>query len=280
MIRREMRLDDGAAGWMLISQIEHARLSAQLASHAIAQFGARTERAGSSPTPAPVATPASVRQEVLDAILHHDDGWAAWERAPRLDPERRRPLSFTELAPAEALAIWSASIEAAAKIGPLAASMVAGHFMRLLDQGDSLHADPAAVAWRADMAGRRDAWLAQWRKLDSAAHTPGLAAEALQWLWTFDEISLWFCTTCPAAGATDVAAPPSYRAGRGTPVEMQLLAAPARAGRAAAAPWRFDVGKIAIAAVGQAAPAKTYAATPALLADCRPYEIKWLFTRN
>jgi len=274
MIRREIRLADGARGWMLISQIEHARISAQLASHAIHQFGAARERAGSS------STPASVCQETLDAILHHDDGWADWERAPRLDPELRRPLTFTELEPAEALAIWTASIDAAAAIGPLAASMVAGHFMRLLDHGDTLHTYSAAVAWRDQMTYRRGAWLAVWHALDPAAHTPAVAAKALEWLWAFDEISLWFCTTCPAAGEVDAKAPPSYLAGRGTPVEMQLLAADARAGRAAAAPWRFDGNKIAIVAVGQAVPAHGYADSQALVAACRPHRQSWLFTRS
>jgi hypothetical protein len=277
MIRRDIRLADGSAGWMLISQIEHARISSQLASHAIAIFGAAPERAGSSPTPASLS---AVRQEVLAAIHYHDDGWAEWERAPRLDPELRRPLTFTELEPVEALAIWSASIEAAAAIGPLAASMVAGHFMRLLDHGDTLRTSSAAVAWREQMSAQRDAWLGDWMKIDPRVHTPALAAEALQWLWTFDEVSLWFCTTCRAAGEVNAKSTPAHLAGRGTPVEMQLLAADVRAGRAAAAPWRFDVNKIAIVAAGQIAPADCYADSQALVAACRPHQQNWQFTRS
>ena len=277
MIRRDIRLADGSAGWMLISQVEHARISAQLASHAIAHFGGDSERAGSSPTPA--SSPA-VCQEIIAAILHHDDGWAEWERAPRLDPELRRPLTFTELEPAEALAIWSASIEAAAAIGPLAGSMVAGHFMRLLDHGDTLHTNATAVAWRAQMSVRRDAWLDEWTNIDPQGHTPALAAAALQWLWTFDEVSLWFCTSCRAAGEVDARPTAAYLAGRGTPVEMQLLAADARAGRAAAAPWRFDVNKMAVVAAGQIAPADGYADSQGLVAACQPHQQNWLFTRS
>jgi hypothetical protein len=260
---------------MLISQIEHARISGQLAAHAIAQFGASAERAGSSPTPAHLAT---IRQQVLAAIVHHDDGWTEWEQAPRLDPELGRPLTFTELEPAEALAIWSASIESAAATGPLEAAMVAGHFLRLLEHGDTLRTNSVAVAWRAQMSSRRDAWLAEWQALDRLTHTAATAAEALQWLWTFDEVSLWFCTTCRATGEMHDRPTSSYLAGRGTPVQMQLLAPAARAGRAAAAPWRFDVNKIAVTADGRSAPVERYADSQALLAACRPYRQSWLFT--
>jgi hypothetical protein len=158
--------------------------------------------------------------------------------------------------------------------------MVAGHFMRLLDHGDTLRTNPAAIAWRDRMSTRRDAWLDEWTKIDSSAHTPALAAEALQWLWTFDEVSLWFCTSCRAAGEVDANPTRAYLAGRATPVEMQLLAARARAGRAAAAPWRFDVNKIAIGAAGQIVPADGYADSQALLAACRPHQQHWLLTRS
>jgi hypothetical protein len=272
MIRRDVRLNDGAPGWMLISQIEHARISAQLASHAIESFGA-VQRAGSSPTPA------SLRQEVLAAILHHDDGWAAWERAPRLDPARHRPLSFTELECGEALDIWTASIEAAAAFGPLAAATVAGPFLRLLAHGDTMRSDPAGIAWQTSMTEQRAAWLVDWQSTAPEIHTPAVAEEALQWLWTFDEVSLWFCTTCPATGEA-AGRPASYRAGRGTPVEMQLLAAPARAGRAAAVPWHFDGNKIALAAAGQMVAAADYADSSAMLAAARPHTFTWQVVQN
>ena len=49
MIRRDIRLADGAAGWMLISQIEHARISAELAARCTGRFASSPQRAGPSP---------------------------------------------------------------------------------------------------------------------------------------------------------------------------------------------------------------------------------------
>lgn len=291
MILRDVRLADGAAAWMLISQVEHARISAELASHCAGCFGASTERAGSSATPANTSSPtpastssptsasmspatsAAVRDEVFAAILHHDDGWADWERAPRLDPESRQPLSFTEVTPTEALAIWSQSIDAAAAIGPLAAWMVAGHFLRLAVNSESMQADAAFRVWRNAMAHRRADWLAAWRHVDPAVRTPALADEALQWLWTFDEASLWFCCTCSPSDHAIPCAPEPYRAGRGTPIEMELLAA----GRelAVAAPWRFDAREVAFRIAGQVVPAERFGGPAELLASATPKNISW-----
>ncbi len=54
MIRRELKLNDGAAVWLLVSQVEHARMSGELV---------RNWREEFSP-------------DVVEAIAHHDDGWA------------------------------------------------------------------------------------------------------------------------------------------------------------------------------------------------------------
>ncbi len=260
MIRRDTRLADGSRAWALISQIEHARISAELASHCVGRLAASVER-----------------QAVLAAILHHDDGWAEWERSPRLDPELARPLSFTELEAAEAVAIWDASVDAAAAFGPLAASMVAGHFLRLLDHSDSLGHEGVCTAWHEQMTARRRDWLAQWEAIDPAAHTTAVAADALEWLWTFDEISLWFCTTCPTVGETERAPAPPYRAGRGTAIAMQLQGA-RQPGRASATPWRFDLASIAVAAEGRVVPAKRYASSQELVDAARPCRLQWQFS--
>jgi hypothetical protein len=267
MIRRDVRLADGAAGWMLISQIEHARISAELASKCMGRFGVSPERGWSS------STPAAVRDDVLAAILHHDDGWAEWERAPQLDRVTGRPLTFTELPPADALTIWSQSIDAAAAIGPLAAWMVAGHFLRLAVNSDTMQADGAFLEWRDAMASRRAAWLAAWRQDDPAARTPALAEEALQWLWTFDEVSLWFCCTCSPAEHAIPCAPEPYRAGRGTPIEMELLTEGSEL--AIAAPWRFDSPEVEFTVAGHLAPAGRHLTPADLLASATPKNIRW-----
>lgn len=267
MIRRDVQLVDGSPGWALISQIEHARISAQLASHCRGRFG--------------VASASLIRDEVLVAIAAHDDGWREWEEAPRLDPKLGRPLSFMELPVAEATAIWSKSIAIAAEIGSLAAWMVSGHFMRLLEHSEHARFDAIAQAWLAEIAPRREAWFAKWRSYDPDARDAAVADEALQWLWAFDEASLWFCCRCPVGGEVRPDATGVYTAGRGTAVELELSGEGTRGvdepdrGVAQAAPWRFDVESIEIEANALLVPARHYDSPQQLLAAGTPHLLRW-----
>lgn len=267
MIRREVQLADGSLYWALISQIEHARISAQLASHCRGQFGAESA--------------SLIRDEVLVAIAAHDDGWREWETAPRLDAQLGRPLSFMELPVADATAIWSKSIAIADEIGPLAAWMVSGHFMRLLDHSEHARFEPQAQAWLAEIAPRREAWFAKWRSYDPDARDAAVADEALQWLWAFDEASLWFCCRCPVGDETRQDAAGVSASGRGTPVELKLSGEGARVigepdrGVAHAAPWRFDVESIELEANALLVPARRYDSPQQLLAAGRPHLLRW-----
>lgn len=268
MIRRDIQLADGAPGWALISQIEHARISALLASHCRGRFG----RSNAS----------LIRDEAIGAIAAHDDGWREWDAAPRLDAEHGRPLSFMELAVSDSTAIWSKSITIAVEIGPLAAWMVSGHFMRLLEHSEHARCDPVASAWLAEIGARREAWFAKWQSYDPKARDAGVAAETLEWLWTFDEASLWICCQCPVDGEIRRRSADSYTSGRGTPVEMELAGAgtpasdaPAR-GVAHAEPWRFDVESLEFAVSGLLVAARRYDSPQQLLAAARPHTLRWL----
>jgi hypothetical protein len=262
MIRRDAQLADGSAAWVLISQIEHARISAQLAAHCSGQFSV-----GQAPD--------SMRPEVLAAIEHHDDGWAEWESSPRIDREKR-PVSFMELDTAEAIAIWTRSIKSAASHGPLAGWMVAGHFSRLTRKySDATRTDPQAAEWFESMQQRRQEWFAEWQSVDAAARTVAVAEEALQWLWTFDELSLWFCCTCPAASESNSVGTQPKSAGQGTPIEMLLH--PGGNGAASASPWRFEVASIDIEATVGVVPAQRYDSAKALFAVARPTTLRWQF---
>lgn len=192
MIRRDITTSSGQPAWLLISQVEHARLSGALAS----QWQARdlspyTWQGG--------AVEAATREEIVAAIVHHDDGWAAWEAAPGIDPQHGRPYSFmSELPLGESLAIWDASIASAGAIGPLAAWMVARHFRELLATSESDHGpqQPLADQW-IDTVDRRCAdWLAQWQRT-VAEPSPTIAQRALALLQATDVLSLWLCCRCP-----------------------------------------------------------------------------------
>lgn len=267
MIRRDVQLADRSPAWALISQIEHARISAQLASHCRGRFGAESA--------------SLIRDEVLVAIAAHDDGWREWEAAPQLDAKVGRPLSFMELAVKEATAIWSKSIDIADEIGPLAAWMVSGHFMRLLEHSEHARFDSTAQAWLAEVAPRRDAWFAKWRSYDPDARDAAVADEALEWLWAFDEVSLWFCCRCPVGGEARRDAAGVSASGRGTPVALNLSGEGARVisepdrGVAHAAPWRFDVESIELEANALLVPARRYDTPQQLLAAGTPHLLRW-----
>jgi hypothetical protein len=173
MIRREITPADGEKLWLLISQVDHAHVSGELARNWREEF-----------------TP-----EVIDAITHHDDGWAAWEAEPKLNPEISAPFSFLEMPVAAALVIWDHSIAAAEKFGPLAAYVVAGHFYNLLSNSENAK-DPLAVAWLTAKRKYRTVWLDEWIRADPS-HTLESAKRAQHMLLVADLFSLWLCCDCP-----------------------------------------------------------------------------------
>jgi hypothetical protein len=180
MIRREITTADGTDLWLLISQVEHARVSGELA---------RNWRVGYS-------------QDVVNAIAHHDDGWAAWEAQPKLKPEFGGPFSFLEMPVPAALVIWDHSIAAAGEFGPLAAYIVAGHFYNLLNHSENAY-DPLAAAWLTAKRKHRTTWLDEWVRAD-ATHTLEYAKDAQQMLLIADLFSLWLCCDCPGDGAEEI----------------------------------------------------------------------------
>lgn len=278
MIRRDVRLADGTPAWMLIAQRDHAHVSALLASCVVGRFKNRPARPN-SPPPEVAATgddllPPGVRMAALAAVYHHDDGWDEWEAEPELDAEGR-PLAFTELASAAATEIWSRSIDAAARFGPLSAWLVAGHFARLADHHSGRMTDDATLAtWRSDIEPRRSEWLAAWQGAD-AQHTRELADEALQLLWTFDEVSLWLCCTCQSDEPIPCA-PEPYRVGRGTPLEMELSVTGPDA--ATASPWRFAAMPAWVTIQGWVVPAVSYQNPEDLWEAAKIHTIRWRLT--
>lgn len=255
MIRREILRADGSPQWLLISQVEHARLSGVLAEHCLSHFSA-------------VAT-----EELLPAIVHHDDGWVDWEAAPTFD-EQGRPRSFRELPLSQSLPIWSASIQAAAKIGPLAAATVASHFLALLGASDRPKvADEFAVAWQQEMTARRDVWIASWQQLNPQQNTAAVADEALRWLQLFDVMSLWLCGVCPGADEQMPDEVKSYHVGIGEPLETKFFFAD---GKARIKPWRFDVPTLELVADASLVPIGEYTDAGDLMSACRSYQIRWI----
>jgi hypothetical protein len=277
MIRREFTADDGQRYWSFILQVDHARLSGELAAvWGNAQMvpvicaAAETDRGL-----------ATMRDEVLAAITHHDDGWADWERAPTIDAEHQRLPSFMEMSLDEALAIWQRSIFACAEIGPLAAWIVARHFVELRRGSETQ--SPAATAWVDEMTARCEAWLATWQTIDPRRHTLQLADEAYTWLRLLDVLSLWLC-----CGGTDpLPFPPEAKTPLPieTPTNFKIVGdvsnnngANNKRTTVTAQPWPFEVDRLEIVVDGRLVPVGEYRTAEACLASAIPTEHRWLLS--
>ncbi len=242
MIRRELaRPDVAGASWILISQVDHARLSGQLAEH----WGAGE------------VVPLVARDELLWAITHHDDGWSEWEQTPGVEADTGRPRSFTEMDVADGLEIWSRSITGAAEHGALAGYVVAGHFCALLRRFDAAWKNKPmetqlAERFLATYDNLRDGCLQAWLS-HSGDHTRDLAERALLQLQLFDALSLWFCCSeCPQ--------PEEFTTPGGATVRFEM-ADPASQGepqRVVVRHWPLAVEGLNLEIAGRAVPVRRY----------------------
>ncbi len=260
MIRRNITFDDGTRAWLLISQVEHARISGELT------------RAWREP----------FSEEVLEAITHHDDGWRKWENRPQLDPELGRPLSFLETPIEDSLNIWEHSIGKALGIGQLAAGIVAGHFLSLAS-GSEQATLPLTAFWLKSRERLRIKWLAEWEK-QSAENTPEVYSKARQMLLTADLFSLWLCMNGPITDGDDAASIPNSEMESRTSTVMgkfsfrqQSIAVSAGevAWRGSVLPWPFAVAELNLEASALAVPAVRYQSWPEIVAVARPVQLRW-----
>lgn len=255
MIRRTDVDSSRQDRWILISQVEHARLS-----------GALAEAWGDPPF-----APLEPRDEIVAAVYHHDDGWSAWEVAPKVDTQSGSPLDFTEMPLADSLAIWRESIAAVEKISPLAAYMVSGHFSALLRRFSSRwKADVTASALADKFLDQEAERQAHWIELRSAGRDRDVyhaqAERALASLQMFDALSLWFC--CAPRAEPETVEPP------GGP--MVVFRPAASAYRIEVSPWPFVASRLELSAVGRAIGIAQYA-NPSDLATAaaKPVTLRW-----
>lgn len=161
--------------WMLISQVEHARIAADIAA------------AWRRP-----AALAPLDEEFQHAVVHHDDGWVAWEQAPTIDDDGR-PRDFMEMPMPVATGIWSDSINAAALHSVWGGLWISRHFCRLaqlaIAHRQAASDLSAAQRFLATQAFAQPHWRA---RLGVAADSPTelLGLHGLQF---FDRLSLWLC---------------------------------------------------------------------------------------
>lgn len=268
MIRRDIQLGDGAEQWLIVSQIEHARLSGELARHCSVSLSEELSAESLAP----------IQDEVLQAIFHHDDGWLEWDFCPGLDPASGRPLSFREMELKDSLHLWTRSIDRVARIGPLAAWMVATHFVELLEGSTREHDRTLQAEWLQAMEVQRPEWFAKWQAQNPQVHTAKLANQALVHLKVFDVLSLWLSLHVPMADESATEPPSPYRIGEDTPLHAELNATAPVSGptwRVQVEPWIFDEPDFKLEATGMIVPIQAYRDGGELLAAGKEYRLSW-----
>ncbi|HEY4278701.1 MAG TPA: DUF3891 family protein [Conexibacter sp.] len=110
-----MLVRDAGDAWQIVLQTDHADLSGQL----MAAWGG------------PGFAPPRPYDSVVRAAHRHDDGWAVWEAAPRLDPETGAPQNFIGVAVGPHLAFYRAGVEVVCDEDPYAGLLVSMHMSGL-----------------------------------------------------------------------------------------------------------------------------------------------------
>ena len=152
---------------LLITQPDHARLAGDIMSHCTAL--ARHPR----------------RDTILRAISSHDDGWAAEDAKPSIDPKTGEVADFVRARTEVRQGVWPRAVGALAEIDPWAAALVAQHALTVYTR---LRANPDWDAFFAKMGVIRDALMKK-----TSLRPTDLEAD-YTYVRLGDLISLAFCT--------------------------------------------------------------------------------------
>lgn len=164
------------AAWILISQVQHARISAEIAT--VWQLPESLE---------------SLRNEVLAAVEHHDDGWHHWEQAPTIN-DHAGPRDFMEMTMPVATGIWTASIDVAARTAPWSGLWVSHHFCALAELALEHRDDGVDRIAAQAFIKEQEAQQRQWRAEVNEPNVTAIERAGLHALQFFDRVSLWLCT--------------------------------------------------------------------------------------
>lgn len=274
MLRRDLPLADCPERWLLISQVEHARISGELAREWGNAFIPQVLNPAGNTHPALQAA----REEWLVAVHCHDDGWAGLEGDPPIDPVLGHPYSFLDVPREDSLRVWSDSIQLARRHGPLAGWTVAAHFMTLLRESDDADTRRARH-WLEGTEREAGEWLAAWKR-ESSLYDDRIAQEALAGIQAFDWLSLWLCLEAPAVENDKV--PSSRRFDQGLFAERPIELVPHQGQQKgeprtiSVSPWPFAVETFSLDALGYAVPIESYGGTGDLVERRIPMRIGWL----
>jgi hypothetical protein len=171
-----MIVRDAGDSWQLVFQTDHADLSAGLA-RAWADRGPNHD-------------------SLIVAAERHDDGWAVWEQAPRVD-DAGKPVNFLEVDVRSHLAFYRAGIAAITEQDADAGLLVSMHGAGIYRQRYGL--DPGlGLARAADVQDEVDAFVAEQEA--KFGGEPGERRADYDLLQIYDRFSLYFCMRDVEAG--------------------------------------------------------------------------------
>jgi Protein of unknown function (DUF3891) len=171
-----MIVRDAGDAWQVVLQTDHADLSGAFA-RAWAGQGAG-------------------RESLVVAAERHDDGWAVWEQAPRVDDDGK-PVNFLDVDVRSHLAFYRAGIAAIAEQDPDAGLLVAMHGAGIYRQRYGL--DTGLALTRApEVQELVDAFVAEQEA--TFGGEPGAREGDYALLQLYDRLSLYFCMRDVEAG--------------------------------------------------------------------------------
>jgi hypothetical protein len=155
--------------WQVVLQTDHADLSAACA------------RAWADQGPE--------HRSLVTAAERHDDGWAVWEQAPRVDAAGK-PINFLDVDVRSHLAFYRAGIAAITEQDAYAGLLVSMHGAGIYRQRYGL--DPALGLTRApESRAEVDAFVAEQEA--KYGGEPGEHRRDYELLQVYDRFSLYFC---------------------------------------------------------------------------------------
>jgi hypothetical protein len=170
---------DAGDSWQIVLQPDHADLSGQLAAAWGGEGFARPEPFDS----------------VVRAATRHDDGWAVWERRPRIDADGMPQPFFAVPAPVH-LAFYRAAVETVCEEDPYAGLLVSMHMSGLYRARYGVMPTPG-MQLDDETRAQVDAFVESEQQRQVALAAELEADEAQQWtnyalLQVFDVVSLYF----------------------------------------------------------------------------------------
>jgi hypothetical protein len=179
-----MIVRDAGDAWQVVLQTDHADLSGAFA-RAWADRRVRHD-------------------SVVVAAARHDDGWAVWERAPRVDAETGKPVNFLDVDVTSHLAFYRAGIAAITEQDAYAGLLVSMHGAGIYRQ--RYGRDPAlGLSRAAEVQELVDAFVAEQEVGYGQRIADVGVADDDRWrdyelLQLYDRLSLYFCMRDVEAG--------------------------------------------------------------------------------